>query len=69
VEPPDDDDGGNLPVPNPTTPPLPEPSLPPVDDVLTEADALEMCLADGVVDDPLTPVNELAQCVDKLLDS
>jgi hypothetical protein len=63
----------------PTTPPaeepaeepdvedLPTPSLPPVEDTLTEAEALAECVADGVIDNPLTSVNELTQCVTKLL--
>jgi hypothetical protein len=57
-------DGPNLPAPN--LPPPPEDN--PVPDVLTHAEALEQCLARGVVDDPLTTnVNELTQCVNNLL--
>ena len=52
----------------PTTPsPLPTPSVPPVDDGLTKAEAPRKCIAQGVVDDPLTSVNELTQCIDKLM--
>ena len=58
--------GGNNPVPT-TLPPLPTPSVPPVDDGLTKAEATAKCLAQGVVDDPLTSVNELTQCIDKLM--
>ncbi|MFC5176705.1 lytic murein transglycosylase [Nocardioides taihuensis] len=55
-------DGGAV-----TLPPLPDTSVPPVDDVLTSSEALAQCLADGVVDNPLTSVNELTQCVNDLL--
>jgi membrane-bound lytic murein transglycosylase B len=71
VEPPEDD-GGLLPgVPGGgggggggSTPPPPDEV---VEDTLTKADALAKCLAQGVVDNPLTAVNELTQCVDDLL--
>ena len=43
------------------------PSLPPVDDGQTEAEATAKCVARGVIDDPLTSVNELAQCIAKLM--
>jgi membrane-bound lytic murein transglycosylase B len=65
VNPPDDDDG-NVPVPNPTTPPLPEPSLPPVDDVLTTAEALVECAAQGLVDNPLDDNDAFDKCVEDL---
>ena len=45
---------------------LPTPSLP-TSSPLTEAQALAQCIADGVVDNPLTPANELTDCVNKLL--
>jgi membrane-bound lytic murein transglycosylase B len=64
VDPPDD--GGNVPVPNPTTPPLPEPSLPPVDDVLTTAEALVECAAQGLVDNPLVDNDAFDKCVEDL---
>ena len=57
--------GGGPNVPNP--PPLPNPSPPPVPDVLTHAEALAQCVERGVVDNPLTAVNELTQCVNNLL--
>lgn len=58
--------GGGAPnVPN--TPPLPNPSPQPVPDVLTHAEALQQCIAQGVVDNPLTSVNELTQCVNAKL--
>jgi membrane-bound lytic murein transglycosylase B len=60
--------GGGLPhLPTPSVPPLPTTSIPPVDETLTKAEALAQCVADGVVDNPLTSVNELVQCVEKLL--
>jgi membrane-bound lytic murein transglycosylase B len=56
-------DGPNLPAPN-----LPSPSAPqPVPDVLTHAEALARCTAQGVIDNPLTSVNELTQCINNLL--
>jgi membrane-bound lytic murein transglycosylase B len=64
VDPPDD--GGNVPVPNPTTPPLPEPSLPPVDDVLTTAEALLECADQGLVDNPLDDNDAFDKCVENL---
>ena len=63
VEPPSGGDGPSLPNP----PPLPDPSPVPVPDVLTHAEALQRCIAQGVVDNPLTSVNELTQCVNNLL--
>ena len=56
--------GGGLPNP-PSLPNNPAPS--PVPDVLTHAEALQKCIAQGVVDNPLTAVNELDQCVNNLL--
>jgi membrane-bound lytic murein transglycosylase B len=56
--------GGGLPNP-PSLPNNPAPS--PVPDVLTHAEALQRCIAQGVVDDPLTSANELTQCVNNLL--
>ena len=35
--------------------------------MLTEAEALAQCVADGVIDNPLTQQNELTQCVNALL--
>lgn len=58
--------GGSVPnVPNvPNTP-----NLPPVEDPLTEAEATAECIAEGVIDDPLTTgTNELNQCVKKKLE-
>ncbi len=55
--------GGGLPDPDD----VPDPTLPPVD-VLTEAEATAQCVLEGVVDNPLTPVNELKQCIEKKLD-
>ena len=55
---------GGLPNP-PSLPNNPAPS--PVPDVLTHAEALQKCIAQGVVDNPLTSVNELDQCVNNLL--
>ena len=70
IEPPDDNDGPSLPGGGtPSVPPLPQPSLPPVEDVLTAKEALAKCIAKGVVDNPLTQVNELDQCVNNLLDN
>jgi membrane-bound lytic murein transglycosylase B len=63
VEPPSGGDGPSLPTPN--LPPPPDDG--PVQDVLTHAEALEKCIARGVVDNPLTSVNELTQCVNNLL--
>jgi hypothetical protein len=69
---PDDptDDPTSLPTQLPTELPteLPTDVTSTADDVLTEAEALAQCLADGVVDDPLTAVNELTECVTDLLD-
>ena len=57
-------DGPNLPTPNlPPPPSAPEP----VQNVLTHAEALAKCTAQGVVDNPLTNANELTQCVNNLL--
>ena len=51
--------------PDPDDVPDPPP-LPPIEIDLN--DAIEQCLADGVIDDPLTlNVNELLQCANKLL--
>jgi membrane-bound lytic murein transglycosylase B len=55
-------DGGGT-----TLPPLPDTSVPPVDDVLTATEATAQCVAQGVIDNPLTSVNELTQCVNDLL--
>ena len=69
VETPDgDDDGNNVPLPGgnggSSTPPPPDEVL---EDTLTKAEALAQCVAKGVIDNPLTSVNELTQCVDDLL--
>ncbi len=68
IEPPDDNDGPNLPVPTPSVPPVPDPSLPPVTDVLTEAEAITECLAEGLVDNPLNDNDAFDQCVEDLMD-
>jgi membrane-bound lytic murein transglycosylase B len=65
VETPPPPSGGGGPLPNP--PPLPNPSPPPLPDVLTHAEALARCTERGVVDNPLTAVNELTQCINNLL--
>jgi len=39
----------------------------PVDDVLTEVEAKAQCIAQDKIDNPVTAVNELAQCIDGLL--
>jgi hypothetical protein len=74
--------GGDLPTDNPTEPTDPGgggidlPDLPGGGggggggggiEVLTDAEALAQCIASGVVDNPLTTVDELDQCVDNLL--
>jgi hypothetical protein len=46
---------------------LPEPDKV-VEDTMTALEAQAKCLAEGVVDNPLTSVNELTQCVNELLD-
>src|SRR6476646_3929256 len=56
-------DGGTT-VPNaPTVPPLPTPSVPPVDDVLTTAEAIAQCTAEGYVDNPLVNNDAFDKCV------
>jgi membrane-bound lytic murein transglycosylase B len=44
------------------------PDVPVVEDTLTEAEALAQCVADGIIDNPVTAVNELTQCVNDALD-
>lgn len=56
-----------LPVPVPTTlPPLPTPSVPPVDEVLTLAQATAQCLAEGLIDNPLSSTDAFDKCVSAL---
>ena len=56
--------GGNDPAPStPSVPSLPSPSLPPVDDVLTTAEAVVQCTADGYVDNPLDDNDAFDKCV------
>ncbi|MFC6287995.1 lytic transglycosylase domain-containing protein [Nocardioides sp. GCM10027113] len=62
VQPPGDGDGN----PVPTTPPLPDPSLPPVEDVLTTAEAIAECTAQGLVDNPLKDNDDFDKCVEDL---
>lgn len=58
------DGGGSNPVPNtPTVPPLPTPSVPPVDEVLTTAEAIAKCTAEGYVDNPLNDNDAFDKCV------
>jgi hypothetical protein len=61
------DDDGALPNPSPTQTQLPTTGVTPLDQTLTKAEATAKCIAKGVVDNPLTGVNELTQCVDDLL--
>jgi membrane-bound lytic murein transglycosylase B len=56
--------GGGLPK-TPSLPNNPAPS--PVPDVMTHAEALAKCTQQGVIDDPLTSVNELTQCINGFL--
>lgn len=55
----------SLPQPSEVLPsdPVPSTSVPPVDTVVTYAEALAMCTAQGIVDNPLTAVNELQACI------
>ncbi|GAA1477939.1 hypothetical protein GCM10009623_23850 [Nocardioides aestuarii] len=48
-------------------PDLPDTGVDPVDDTLTKAEATAQCIADGVIDNPLTSVNELLECVNDAL--
>ncbi|MGA8847656.1 MAG: lytic murein transglycosylase [Nocardioides sp.] len=61
------DNGPRLPagpkLPPVTLPALPETNVQPVDDVLTLAQALVQCTLDGLLDDPLSTVDEFDQCV------
>lgn len=58
----------SLPVPVPTPlPPLPTTSVPPLDQTLTYVQAVAQCTTQGVVDNPLTATNELANCANALL--
>ncbi|MCW2835665.1 MAG: secreted protein [Nocardioides sp.] len=59
-----------VPVSNPPTvpiPPVPVPTSTTLPPVLTLADALAQCVAQGVIDNPLTGNNELNDCANKLL--
>jgi membrane-bound lytic murein transglycosylase B len=64
VQPPSGGDGPNLPTPNLPPPPNNPPQLPPP---LDHDRALEICQGRGVVDLPLTPIDELQQCINNLL--
>ena len=55
-----------VPVP-PTLPTLPSTSVPPLDQTLTYVQAVAQCTTQGVVDNPLTATNELANCANALL--
>ncbi|HEX5862319.1 MAG TPA: lytic murein transglycosylase [Nocardioides sp.] len=55
-------DGPNLP-PAPNNPPSLPQAPQPVENVLTDAEAKAKCIARGVVDNPLTGVNELDECI------
>ena len=55
-----------MPVPT-TLPPLPTTSVPPLDQTLTYVQAVAQCTTQGVVDNPLTATNELANCANALL--
>jgi membrane-bound lytic murein transglycosylase B len=48
-------------------PTLPSTSVPPLDQALTFAQAQAQCIAQGVVDNPLTATNELTDCANALL--
>ncbi len=55
-------------LPAPTTvPPLPTTSVPPLDQTLTYVQAVAQCTTQGVIDNPLTATNELANCANALL--
>jgi membrane-bound lytic murein transglycosylase B len=59
-----DGGGGSNPVPStPSVPPLPTPSVPPVDEVLTTAEAIVQCTAEGLVDNPLDDNDAFDKCV------
>ncbi|QBX54921.1 hypothetical protein EXE58_05250 [Nocardioides seonyuensis] len=51
-------------LPSTTLPPLPTATIP---QPLTQLEAQARCLAQGVVDNPLTSVNELSVCIDGLM--
>jgi membrane-bound lytic murein transglycosylase B len=55
-----------VPVPAPA-PPLPTVGVPPVDSSMTFAQAVAQCTTQGVIDNPLTANNELADCANALL--
>ena len=55
-----------VPVP-PTLPTLPSTSVPPLDQTLTYVQAVAQCTTQGVIDNPLTATNELANCANALL--
>jgi membrane-bound lytic murein transglycosylase B len=56
--------GDDNPVPStPSVPPLPTPSIPPVDDVLTAAEAIAKCTAEGYIDNPLSDDDAFDKCV------
>jgi membrane-bound lytic murein transglycosylase B len=48
-------------------PTLPSTSVPPLDQALTYVQAVAQCTTQGVVDNPLTATNELADCANALL--
>lgn len=56
----------------PTPPPVPDPPVvppeeEPVDEPITRAEAQLLCLAQGIVDLPLTEQNELESCIEDLI--
>ncbi|PUA82693.1 lytic transglycosylase domain-containing protein [Nocardioides currus] len=55
-----------LPLPT-SLPPLPTTSVPPVDQVLTIAEATVECTLEGIVDNPLTAIDELRACAEAKL--
>lgn len=56
-----------LPVPSSPLPTLPSASATPLDQTLTYVQAVAQCTTQGVVDNPLTATNELANCANALL--
>ena len=56
-----------LPTPSTPLPTLPSASATPLDQTLTYVQAVAQCTTQGVVDNPLTATNELADCANALL--